>query len=67
MKYMLLIYGNEEAFSSVGAETLAEIIRETRELWKLVVVQADQAELEAKLAELDRLTRADFDRRREEA
>src|SRR3954453_15705128 len=26
---MLLIYGNEEAFSSVGAETLAEIIRET--------------------------------------
>ena len=24
---MLLIYGNEEAFSSVGAETLAEIIR----------------------------------------
>lgn len=29
MKYMLLIYGNEEAFKSVGAETLAEIIRET--------------------------------------
>ena len=29
MKYMLLIYGNEEAFSSVGAESLAEIIRET--------------------------------------
>lgn len=29
MKYMLLIYGNEEAFSSVGAETLAELIRET--------------------------------------
>ena len=29
MKYMLLIYGNEEAFTSVGAETLAEIIRET--------------------------------------
>jgi hypothetical protein len=29
MKYMLLIYGNEEAFSSVGAETLAEIIRDT--------------------------------------
>jgi hypothetical protein len=26
---MLLIYGNEQAFSSVGAETLAEIIRET--------------------------------------
>src|SRR5215208_896495 len=26
---MLLIYGNEEAFSSVGAETVAEIIRET--------------------------------------
>ena len=29
MKYMLLIYGNEEAFSSVGEETLAELIRET--------------------------------------
>jgi hypothetical protein len=29
VKYMLLIYGNEEAFSSVGAETLAEVIRET--------------------------------------
>jgi hypothetical protein len=29
VKYMLLIYGNEEAFASVGAETLAEIIRET--------------------------------------
>jgi hypothetical protein len=29
VKYMLLIYGNEEAFSLVGAETLAEIIRET--------------------------------------
>jgi len=29
VKYMLLIYGNEEAFSSVGAETFAEIIRET--------------------------------------
>jgi hypothetical protein len=29
VKYMLLIYGNEEAFSSVGAETIAEIIRET--------------------------------------
>ena len=26
---MLLIYGNEEAFSSVGAETFAEILRET--------------------------------------
>jgi hypothetical protein len=26
---MLLIYGNEEAFSSVGPETLAEVIRET--------------------------------------
>src|SRR4029450_12555444 len=26
---MLLIYGNEEAFSSVGAETFAEIVRET--------------------------------------
>src|SRR4051794_41773985 len=26
---MLLIYGNEEAFGSVGAETLAELIRET--------------------------------------
>ncbi|WP_028063942.1 YciI family protein [Solirubrobacter soli] len=29
MKYMLLIYGNEEAFSSVGAEAFAEILRET--------------------------------------
>ena len=29
MKYMLLIYGNEEAFGSVGAETFAEILRET--------------------------------------
>ena len=29
MKYMLLIYGNEEAFSSVGAEALTELIRET--------------------------------------
>jgi hypothetical protein len=28
-KYMLLIYGNEEAFSSVGAETFPEIARET--------------------------------------
>jgi len=27
VKYMLLIYCNEEAFSSVGAETFAEIIR----------------------------------------
>ena len=30
MKYMLLIYGNEEAFSSVGAETFAEIIRDVQ-------------------------------------
>ena len=29
MKYMLLIYGNEEAFSSVGAESFAEILRAT--------------------------------------
>ena len=29
MKYMLLIYGNEEAFTSIGAEALAEVIRET--------------------------------------
>jgi hypothetical protein len=29
VKYMLLIYGNEEAFTSIGAETLAELIRET--------------------------------------
>ena len=29
MKYMLLIYGNEEAFSSVGPETFSEIVRET--------------------------------------
>ena len=26
---MLLIYGNEEAFSSVGAETFVEIVRAT--------------------------------------
>ncbi len=26
---MLLIYGNEEAFGAVGAETFAEIVRET--------------------------------------
>jgi hypothetical protein len=32
VKYMLLIYGNEEAFGSVGAETFAEIIRETNAL-----------------------------------
>ena len=29
MKYMLLIYGNEEAFSSVGPDAFAEILRET--------------------------------------
>ncbi|GLY34209.1 hypothetical protein Amsp01_002330 [Amycolatopsis sp. NBRC 101858] len=29
MKYMLLIYGNEEAFTSIGADALAELIRET--------------------------------------
>jgi hypothetical protein len=29
VKYMLLIYGNEEAFSSVGAEAFAEILRAT--------------------------------------
>jgi hypothetical protein len=29
MKYMLLIYGNEEAFTSIGEEALAELIRET--------------------------------------
>jgi hypothetical protein len=29
VKYMLLIYGNEEAFGSVGAEAFAEIVRET--------------------------------------
>ncbi len=29
MKYMLLIYGNEDAFGSVDAETFAEILRET--------------------------------------
>ena len=28
MQYMLLIYGNGEAFSSVGPETFAEIVRE---------------------------------------
>lgn len=47
-------------------DDLAAIIRETRELWKLVVVQADQAELEAQVAELDRLTSAGFERRRAE-
>ena len=26
MKYMLLIYGNEEAFASVGEEAFAEIV-----------------------------------------
>jgi len=31
VKYMLLIYGNEEAFSSVGAETFAEIVRATED------------------------------------
>jgi hypothetical protein len=29
VKYMLLIYGNEEAFSLVGPEVFAEVIRET--------------------------------------
>ena len=29
MKYMLLIYGNEEAFTSVGPEAFAQILRET--------------------------------------
>ena len=29
MKYMLLIYGNDEAFGSIGAEVLADVIRET--------------------------------------
>ena len=29
MKYMLLIYGTEKAFGSVGAEGFAEIVRET--------------------------------------
>ena len=29
MKYMLLIYGNEQAFSSLGPEAFAEIVRET--------------------------------------
>ena len=29
MKYMLLIYGNEEAFTSIGEEALTELIRET--------------------------------------
>lgn len=47
-------------------DDLAEIIRETRELWKLAVIQADQAELEAQVAELDRLTRAGVERRRAE-
>jgi len=29
MKYMLLIYGNQERWESVGADELAEIIRQT--------------------------------------
>ena len=29
MKYMLLIYGNEKAFRSVGPDAFAEILRET--------------------------------------
>jgi hypothetical protein len=29
VKYMLLIYGNEEAFSSVGPEVFADVLRET--------------------------------------
>jgi hypothetical protein len=48
-------------------EDLAEIISETRELWKLAVVHADQAELDAQVAELGRLTRAGFDRRRDDS
>ena len=45
-------------------DDLAVIIRETRELWVLAVVQADQAKLQAQIAELERLTRAGFERRR---
>jgi hypothetical protein len=29
MKYMLLIYGNEEGWSSLGAEEFAELVRQT--------------------------------------
>jgi hypothetical protein len=29
MKYMLLIYGNEEEFTSLGPEVFAELVRET--------------------------------------
>jgi hypothetical protein len=29
VKYMLLIYGNEEAFSAVGPEVFADVLRET--------------------------------------
>ena len=29
MKYMLLIYGNEENFTSIGAEEFAALVRET--------------------------------------
>jgi hypothetical protein len=53
---MLLIYGNEEAFGSVGADTLAEIIRETdalnRELFEsgeLVGAYGLADELQAKM------------------
>ncbi len=45
-------------------DDLAVMIRETRELWVLAVVQADQAKLQAQIAELERLTRAGFERRR---
>jgi hypothetical protein len=32
MKYMLLIYGNQEAFNSLGEEALTNLIRETDDL-----------------------------------
>jgi hypothetical protein len=44
-------------------DDLAEIIRETRELWKLAMVQADRGKFEARIATLERLTRAGFERR----
>lgn len=37
MKYMLLIYGDEERWASVGADELAEIIRRTDALNKALV------------------------------
>jgi hypothetical protein len=38
---MLLIYGNEEAFASVGEETFAEIVRETDALNQELVASGE--------------------------